>query len=229
MKNFLLLIAFCSSISFLSAQESEYKNVFSANPVPLFSIVGLNINEPISYFEYKRKIKKGYFRIGVNNRLTLENLDNNFSGLPVRIVATDSTLKIGTFKEQTSDFLLRIGNERHFSLASFPKFYFKISYDVIFGRKTIYDANYYQTYKKVNGAYELQNTSGDGDYTNTKSGDFFTAGLSAGTGCGYRISKHIDLSLNVFINGMYLKSNMSGIKNTTNISMNILPAVSLSF
>ena len=236
MKNIFFIVVLCCSSSFLNAQESVTekvnKNSLSANPIPLLALIDLKTANPSIFFEYKRKVKKGYFRVAVQSRQVIEDVNYNLYGAPQTIAVSDSAMKIGFLKNQTTQYMLRIGKEKQFFISASPKWYAKGSYDFIIGKKTVSEFKLNKFYKKVSGTYILQSPTQSGldDYTgNTVIKDYFNVGVSIGTGLGYKFNKHFDLSLNAFFNLLYSKSSISNVKNTSDLNINLVPTFSFLF
>lgn len=238
MKNLLLITVFCCSFSILFAQETASekvnKNAFSANPIPLLALVDIKTASPSAFFEYKRKVKKGYFRVAIHNRLVTEDLNYNLYGAPQQFLLNDTVMRIGFLKNQTAQLMLRIGKEKQFVMAKYPKWYVKGSYDFLLGKKTVSEFKLNKFYKKINGVYTLQTpnqvAAGLDNYTGiTVVKDYYNIGASIGTGLGFKLNNHIDLSLNAFMNVLYAKSRISNVKSAADINLNLIPTFSLLF
>ena len=238
MKSLLLLIAFCCSFLTLIAQETTKengtKNVFSANPIPLLALTDIKTSSPSVFFEYKRKVKKGYFRVAIHNRLLIGDASYNLYGAPQQLILNDTLMKIGFLKNQTAQSMLRIGKEKQFVLPKYPKWYIKGSYDFLLGKKTVSELKVNEYYRKVNGVYTLQIPNqvqiGAEDYIGiTVVKDYYNVGASIGTGLGFKFNNHFDLSFNAFMNLFYARSRISNVSSIVDVNINFIPTFSFLF
>ena len=238
MKKLLLLITFCCSLSTLFAQENTNENVnknaFSANPTPLLALTDIKTASPSAFFEYKRKVKKGYFRLAIHNRLLIEDVNYNLYGAPQQLILNDTVMKIGFLKNQTAQSMLRIGKEKQFIISKYPKWHVKGSYDFLLGKKTVSEIKVNEYYKKINGVYTLQRPNqvqiGADDYIGiTVVKDYYNVGASIGTGLGFKLNNHLDLSFNAFMNLFYASSRISNVNSAVDVNINFIPTFSILF